>query len=161
MNTLPHKLCMHILYVYHISWWVYMFFCLYLTLGNESWNFDRLRCYFLLPFQLAVFTFTSVQGPSYMLLPAATKLWPRLCFTRECDSVHSGGGGLRAGRTPPEQTPPQEQTHPPEQTPHPPGADTPPPREQTPPWEADSSIRSTSGRYASYWNAFLSWQFSP
>ena len=36
---------------------------------------------------------------------------------------------------------------------HPPGADT--PQEQTPPWEADSGIRSMSGRYASYWNAFL------
>ena len=36
---------------------------------------------------------------------------------------------------------PREQT--------PPGADTPPPR------DADCSIRSTSGRYASYWNAFL------
>ena len=60
--------------------------------------------------------------------------------------------------TPPEQTPPGAE---------PPGADT-PPREQTPPpgpdppsvsrhppREADSSIRSTSGRYASYWNAFL------
>ena len=30
------------------------------------------------------------------------------------------------------------------------------PRDQAdPPWEADCSIRSTSGRYASYWNAFL------
>ena len=70
---------------------------------------------------------------------------------------------------------PQEQTHPPrahtpqsrhhtpswEQTPHPLlGADT--PREQTPSWsrhpsprEEDSGIRSMSGRYASYWNAFL------
>ena len=48
------------------------------------------------------------------------------------------------------------------------GADTPPP-EQTPPWEpgapwnqvhpllleADSGIQSTSGQYASYWNAFF------
>ena len=51
-------------------------------------------------------------------------------------------------------TPPQEQTHPHEQTSplsrHPP--------EQTPPqgracWE----IRSTRGRYASYWNAVLFW----
>ena len=35
--------------------------------------------------------------------------------------------------------------------------DTTPPLEQTPPfpWEADSGIRSMSGRYASYWNAFL------
>ena len=44
-------------------------------------------------------------------------------------------------RHPLEQTPPQVR-HPPEQTPPPPPA-------------ADSSIRSTSGRYPSYWNAFL------
>ena len=55
--------------------------------------------------------------------------------------------------TPQEQTPPRADTppgsrHPPDQTP-PPGSRHPPPR------EADSSIRSTSGRYASYWNAFL------
>ena len=79
--------------------------------------------------------------------------------------------------THPGQTPPQEQTPPPEQTPprsrHP-RADT--PQEQTPPWEQTHSppeqtppprsrhpprhracweIRSTSGRYASYWNAIL------
>ena len=36
---------------------------------------------------------------------------------------------------------------------HPPRAD-PSPREQNP-READSGIRSMSGRYASYWNAFL------
>ena len=35
----------------------------------------------------------------------------------------------------------------------PPGADTPP--DQAPPREADARIRSMSGRYASYWNAFL------
>ena len=48
------------------------------------------------------------------------------------------------------QTPPQEQT--------PPGADPPradPPQSDIPPPGPDSSIRSTSGRYASYWNAFL------
>ena len=57
--------------------------------------------------------------------------------------------------TPWEQTPPRSR-HPREQTPPPPRADT-FPREQTPPHprEADSCIRSTSGRYASYWNAFL------
>ena len=75
---------------------------------------------------------------------------------------------------PPEQThtplPPRTRHIPPEQT-APPGADTPqtrrtpqsrhPPRSR-PPWEspphpreADCIIRSTSGRYASYWNAFL------
>ena len=46
--------------------------------------------------------------------------------------------------TPQQQTPPRSR-HPPEQT----------PREQTPPRKADSSIRSMSGRCASYWNAFL------
>ena len=65
-------------------------------------------------------------------------------FTPVCHSVHRGGGVLPKCmleyHTPPEQTPP-EQTHPPR-------ADTPPPG-------PDSSIRSTSGRYASYWNAFL------
>ena len=54
-------------------------------------------------------------------------------FTPVCDSVHSGGvvsAPLHAGI-------------------HPPGpeADTPPP--------GYYRIRSTSGRYASYWNAFL------
>ena len=60
---------------------------------------------------------------------------------------------------------PLDQAHPPDQAHHPPGADPPgtdpprpdppgadPPRSGPPP---DSSIRSTSGRYASYWNAFL------
>ena len=58
---------------------------------------------------------------------------------------------------------PQSRHTPPEQTPleHPPGADTspgadtPPGSRPPPPREADSSIRSTSGRYASYWNALL------
>ena len=58
---------------------------------------------------------------------------------------------------PPEQTPPPwwKQTHtprsrpPPEQTPR---ADTPPP---PPPGRACWEIRSTRGRYASYWNAIL------
>ena len=72
-------------------------------------------------------------------------------------SVHAG----IPHTTPPEQTPPREQT-PPEQTP--PGADTPrsrhpqsrhPPGADTPPREADSGIRSMSGRYTSYWNAIL------
>ena len=73
---------------------------------------------------------------------------------------------------PQEQTPPKEQTspksrHPQEQTPsqsrHPPKSRHPPPRDRYPPKEksrhpppdSDSSIRSMSGQYASYWNAFL------
>ena len=68
--------------------------------------------------------------------------------------------------TPPRADPPRADTplradtpknrHPPKSR-HPLGPDTPksrhPPRSDTPP-EADSGIRSTSGRYASYWNAF-------
>ena len=67
-------------------------------------------------------------------------------------------------RHPPEQTPPWEQT-PPEQTPPesrpsgtnytPMGLSTPPGTRYTPPREANSGIRSKSGQYASYWNAFL------
>ena len=67
-------------------------------------------------------------------------------------------------QTPPEQTPPGPgrypgSRHPPDQA-DPPRADTPlkqtsPATRQTPPREADFSIRSTRGRYASYWNAFL------
>ena len=79
--------------------------------------------------------------------------------------------------TPQEQTLPREQTppgsrtpwsrHPPqEQTPpgsrHPPGADPPGPDTPPPIWEQTlprnrppPGIRSMSGRYASYWNAFL------
>ena len=78
-------------------------------------------------------------------------------------SVHAGIHPLGAD-TPPGADPPGTDTP---RSRHPPGADIPqeqtppgsrhPPREQTPPppGEADCSIRSTSGRYASYWNAFL------
>ena len=55
--------------------------------------------------------------------------------------------------TPPDQTPPPRHGEPP-QTRHPPPDQT-PPRHGDPPQEADSGIRSTIGRYASYWNAFL------
>ena len=51
-------------------------------------------------------------------------------------------------RTPPDGEPPQDGE------PRPPRWRT-PPGWRTPPRAVDSSIRSTSGRYASYWNAFL------
>ena len=50
--------------------------------------------------------------------------------------------------------PPGPETHPGPGRPTPDQADTPRTR-QTPPQEADASIWSMSGRYASYWNAFL------
>ena len=87
-------------------------------------------------------------------------------------SVHRGEGSasVHAGMPPPPRAdPPSRHTTTPlpdtprEQTPpgsRPPREQTPPILEQTPPPgadppEADSSIRSTSGRFASYWNAFL------
>ena len=86
-------------------------------------------------------------------------------FTGVYDSVHIGGlpQYMLGYPPPPEQTPPPQSRgsrSPPEQTP--PGSRHPLPPDQThpsgsrpPQREADSGIRSTSGRYASYWNAFL------
>ena len=77
-------------------------------------------------------------------------------FTRVCDSVNRGEC---LEQTPPDQTPPWTRHTPPRPDPPgtkytPPGLSTPPRTKYTSP-EADSGIRSTSGRYASYWNAFL------
>ena len=102
-------------------------------------------------------------------------------FTPVCYSVHRGSASVHAGipprsRHPPGTRPPPPpgpDPHPRDQTPqnqtprdqtHPPGTRPTPPRDQTPqeqtprdqtPREADSSIRSMSGRYASFWNAFF------
>ena len=96
--------------------------------------------------------------------------WAKVMFLQASVILLTGGvsASVHAGIHPQSRHPPQEQT-PPQQTPlqrrhtprsrHPPRADTPlqsrhPPKSR-PPREADSSIRSMSGRYASYWNAFL------
>ena len=92
-------------------------------------------------------------------------------FTGVCDSVNRGGGCLPqcmlGCHTPPDENPPTWKTPPHGETPlrdgtpgmenPPPGGEPSPPAPgmENPPREADSSIRSTSGRYASYWNAFL------
>ena len=83
-------------------------------------------------------------------------------FTPVCNSVHRGRGVCLSAywdTTPPSgpgrPNPPQNQTPPPTGQTLPPGPDTTPRTRQTHPPEADSCIRSTSGRYASYWNAFL------
>ena len=101
-------------------------------------------------------------------LPPETKLGQGYIFTGVYDSVHWRGGGLPqcmlGYHTPSKETPPGKET--PQQGDHPqqgrpPLAMRPPLARQTPPartpplrsacWE----IRSTSGRYASYWNAIL------
>ena len=65
------------------------------------------------------------------------------CVNKSCCRVDPPGADPPGADTPPRAGTPPEQTTPREQTP------TPHPR------EADCSTRSTSGRYASYWNAFL------
>ena len=93
---------------------------------------------------------------SFEFLPAATKLDQGNIFTSMCREFCPQGGdsaSVHAGMHPSRSRPPQGTRHP---TPR----SKPPPREQTPPQEADSSIRSTSGGYASYWSAFLSYMFS-
>ena len=101
------------------------------------------------------------------LLPAATKLG-QVMFLQASVILSTRGVCLSAcwdttpprGRHPPDQTlpgsrpPPPGADHPPRAE-HPPGADHHPP-DRTSPREADSGIiRSTSGRYTSYWNASL------
>ena len=96
--------------------------------------------------------------------------WAKVMFLQASVILLTGGSVCLSAcwdtphqeQTPPlEQTASQEQTHPlgadTPQSKHPPGADPPgadTPRADTPP-AADSGIRSTSGQYASYWNAFL------
>ena len=130
-----------------------------------SKNFWIHHCIIIYIWSLRIVTFCDIP-----YLPAATKLWPREYFYT-CLSFCSQGGGVclsacwdttttTPGTRPPRSRHPPGTRHPPkpdppEQTPHTPGSRHPPRADTTPPWEADSSIRSTSGRYASYWNAFL------
>ena len=92
-------------------------------------------------------------------LPAATKLGQGNVFTSVCLSTGGGRGVcLSACWDPPGPDTPPDQAFPPGIR-HPPKPGTPPgsrpPQTRHRPPEADCSIRLTSGRYASYWNAFL------
>ena len=106
-------------------------------------------------------------------LPVATKLDQGNIFTSVCQEFCPQGESACWDTPPWDQAPPPRSRHPPgadtppgpdtprtrhhppradppgPDTPHPPGADPLPHR------EADCSMRSTSSRYASYWNAFL------
>ena len=74
----------------------------------------------------------SIISHGVLLLPPATKLGQGYVFTHVCDSVHGGClSQCMLGYT------------------HPPGADT------FPASSACKEIQATSGRYASYWNAYL------
>ena len=70
------------------------------------------------------------KGGCYGYLPPANEVCKGYVFTPVCQSFCSQGGGVPG------------QVH---------------PRAGTPPPAMHAGIRSTSGRYASYWNAFLFW----
>ena len=83
------------------------------------------------------------------LLPPANDIWDKVMFLHLSVILFTGGGvypSMQWGRHPPDR-------HPPRQT-------TPPPQGRHPrPWANTPleyyAIRSTSGRYSSYWNAYL------
>ena len=109
------------------------------------------------------------------LLPPANEVWGKVIFSEVCvkNSVHRGGlSHCMLGYTPPPLRaeagthPRSRDRYPPEQPPwsRPPGADTTTPgpeagtpRAETPRCSACWEIWAKSGRYASYWNAFLFW----
>ena len=98
-----------------------------------------------------------------IFLPPATKLGQGYIFTCVCDSVHRGVCLSACLDTTP---PPGPNRYPPDQAPPGPGTtrgpvryppdQAPPPRPGTPRHPLRNwKIRSTSGRYASYWNAIF------
>ena len=102
----------------------------------------------------------SMHPTGMLFLPPTMKLGQGYVFTRVCDSVHGGvclcacwdtpPGGDPLEQTPPGRDPPgRHQEHPP----HTPRRT--PPQEDTPGSSARFEIWVTSGRYASYWNAYF------
>ena len=117
---------------------------------------------------------------SDIIITGRNEVVAKVMFLHVCVILFTGGV---SGQGEPPTPPGRENHHPtlirPPGTRHPPEADTPHPGRETPPRpaprgpdptprhqksthpphppprEAHSSIRSTSGRYASYWNAFL------
>ena len=119
--------------------------------GSYKWEFStseiRVHLVEFLSTPCRRFSNCAIFFVSNVLLPAATKLGQGSVFTGVCDSVHRGrrmSASVHAGIPPPPRSRPPSGAGPPA-----------PPREQTPHREADASIRSMRGRYASYWNAFL------
>ena len=87
--------------------------------------------------------------------------WGKVMFLQASVILSTWGGEYWPGTPCGTRYTPQDQVHPPRDQVHPPGPGT-PPRPGTPPgtryptWHrACWEIRSTRGRYASYWNVFL------
>ena len=88
----------------------------------------------------------SITSPLGSRLPAGSRHHPSGADTPlGADTPHLEQTSPHSRHPSPEQTPSHREQILPQEA----------PREQTPPQETDCSIRSTSGRYASYWNAFL------
>ena len=116
---------------------------------------NSLRLHALLPVCNRLLRFTSRATPADLASNVVTdtgrnEVLAKVIFSQVCvkNSVHKGGyltrHPPRPGRYPPgTRHPPRPGRYPPNQ------AGTPPPG------TADSGIRSTFGRYACYWNAFL------
>ena len=101
----------------------------------------------LFVFQLSLF---SCPIKSFFYRPQRS--WAKVIFSQACVCPRGGGAGGGVSASVHAGIPPQSR-HP--LGADPPGADTPLPRGRPPPPKADCSIRLTSARYASYWNAFL------
>ena len=98
-----------------------------------------------------------IMAPSLHNYRPQTKFWGKVIFSVACvkNSVQRGGSAsVHAGIPSLDQAPPPRADSPPRPGNPPPGADT-TPRPGTPLRSACWEIRSTSGRYASYWNAIL------
>ena len=99
--------------------------------------------------------------------------WAKVMFLQASVILSTGGEGSASVPAPLDQADPPRTRDPPTRQTSPRTRQTPgtrdPPTRQTPPEdqadppprEADASIRSMSGRYASYWNAFLFFYICP
>ena len=121
-----------VVYTVHITWRCYNSVHVVMAIFNAFLNLKNITedTVSLFHFQKEL----SCNRQAIYLLPAATKLCAKVIFLHLFVILITGGGGGGI--------PQVTEAHPP-RTRH------------TPPPEADSGIRSTSGRYASYWNAFL------
>ena len=150
---------LHSMYSYILQLTLSLQWNVYSILGSKAWLF--VVCWVLINYR-------------------PQRSWAKVMFLQASVILSMGGclpQCMLGCQTPPDQAPTQEHTHPgadtpqsrhhtsqsrhhtPQSRPPPPRADPPgsrhPPGPGTPSLEADASIRSMSGQYASYWNAFL------
>ena len=122
--------------------------------GGWGWRVCPITCWDIPPDQKA-------DTPDQKQTPPDQKRHPqtksRHTQTKSRHSPDQKQTPLIKSRHPPDQkqTPPRSKADTPPRADTPDQKQTPPDQEQTPPW-----IQLTSGRYASYWNAFLFFDFS-